>query len=171
MGMTMFNSIKCFLGIGILATPSVFGKIGIVGGNIGMLLIAYIALYTMQLQIRSAERVNNTGVTFIKSYSDLGAQVLGACGKQFIDVCIIFSQLGFATAYLIFIGSQLDQVVCFETELEFCDKKPLYVMMAVIILIPISWLRDYKYLGYVSVLSNICLVISRKLLSPCLTFL
>lgn len=66
--MTMFNSIKCFLGIGILATPSVYAKIGIVGGNIGLIVIAYIALYTMQLQIRSAERL-----TGVRCYSDLGS--------------------------------------------------------------------------------------------------
>jgi amino acid permease len=47
--MTVINSLKCFLGIGILATPSVFQKIGIVGANVGMLLIGYISLYTMQL--------------------------------------------------------------------------------------------------------------------------
>ena len=47
--MTVVNSLKCFLGIGILATPSVFQKIGIVGANVGMLLIGYIALYTMEL--------------------------------------------------------------------------------------------------------------------------
>jgi amino acid permease len=52
--MTWFNSIKCFLGIGILATPSVYQKIGIVGGNIGMLVVGYISLYTMQLQVQAA---------------------------------------------------------------------------------------------------------------------
>ena len=70
--MTMLNSIKCFLGIGILATPSVFAKIGLIGGNVGLVVIAYIALYTMQLQIKSTERF-----TGIKSYSDLGSKVLG----------------------------------------------------------------------------------------------
>ena len=75
---------------------------------------------------------------------------------------MVVSQLGFSIAYLIFIGNQLDQVVCFETELEFCNKKPLYLLFAVIILTPISWLRDYKYLSYVSVLANMCLTVSRK---------
>lgn len=80
-------------------------------------------------------------------------------------MCMVFSQLGFSIAYLIFIGSQLDQVVCFETELEFCNKKPLYILIAVVILTPISWLRDYKYLSYVSIMANICLTVSCKFMS------
>lgn len=75
---------------------------------------------------------------------------------------MIFSQLGFMIAYLIFIGSQLDQVVCFETELEFCEHKPLYILLAVIVLTPICWLRDMKYLGYVSVTANFFLTVSCK---------
>lgn len=71
--MTVVNSLKCFLGIGILATPSVFQKIGIVGANVGMLLIGYISLYTMQLQIASVKKLN----LGLKSYSDLGGAVLG----------------------------------------------------------------------------------------------
>ena len=34
--MTVLNCFKIFIGIGIIATPSVFAKIGIVGGNIGI---------------------------------------------------------------------------------------------------------------------------------------
>jgi amino acid permease len=66
-------------------------------------------------------------------------------------------------AYLIFIGSQLDQVICFETQLEFCEHKPLYIMFAVIVLVPICWLRDMKYLGYVSFVANFFLLFSCKL--------
>lgn len=47
--MTWLNTVKVFLGIGILATPSAFQKIGIVGGNVGMVVIGYISMYTMQL--------------------------------------------------------------------------------------------------------------------------
>lgn len=110
--MTWLNSLKCMIGIGILATPSVYRKIGFYGANVGMILIGYIALYTMQLQIRSVAKLPEKN---IRSYSDLGNVVLGSFGKAVLDVCMIFAQLGFAIAYLIFIGSQLDQVVCLET--------------------------------------------------------
>ena len=40
--------------------------------------------------------------------------------------------------------------------------KALYISMAVTILIPLVWLRDMRYLAYVSMLSNILLVVSCK---------
>ena len=44
-----FNMVKVFVGIGILATPSSFKLIGIVGGAAGMVFIGAIATYTMKL--------------------------------------------------------------------------------------------------------------------------
>jgi len=99
--MSLVNSLKCFLGIGILATPSVFGKIGIVGGNIGMIFIGFVSYYTMSLQIKATVRLDRGS----RSYSDLGNLVLGSCAKMFVDVCMIFSQIGFAIAYLVFVGN------------------------------------------------------------------
>jgi solute carrier family 36 (proton-coupled amino acid transporter) len=51
----------------------------------------------------------------ISSYSELGFAIFGEKGKIFIDFCILVSQFGFCIAYLIFIGKQLDQVICIET--------------------------------------------------------
>lgn len=99
--MTVLNMFKVFVGIGIIATPSVFAKIGIVGGNIGMIFIAFICFYTMKLQIESMRKLT----LGIRSYSELGMVVLGDFGKRVVDICMIVSQLGFATVYLIFIGS------------------------------------------------------------------
>ena len=39
--------LKVFVGIGILATPASFQKIGVVGGCVGMIFIGLIATYTM----------------------------------------------------------------------------------------------------------------------------
>lgn len=156
--MTMVNNLKCFLGIGILATPSAFQKIGIIGANVGMVFVAGLAYYTMALQIKAVEKVDRG----IRSYSELGYAVLGGSAKMFLDICLVFSQLGFCIAYLIFIGNQMDQVICLETDLEFCDQKALYILLAITILVPLTWLRDMRYLGYVSMLSNFLLVISCK---------
>ena len=57
-----------FIGIGILATPASFAKIGIVGGTLGMILIGIIATYTMQLQIECVKKAG----TPVTNYSELG---------------------------------------------------------------------------------------------------
>lgn len=85
---------------------------------------------------------------------------MGDKGRKFVDFNILSSQTGFAIAYLIFIGQQMDQVICFETLYEECNLKFLYIIIAGIILTPICWLRSFKYLAYVSMASNIFLIFS-----------
>ena len=103
--------LKVFVGIGILATPASFATVGIIGGTLGMIFIGLIAMYTMKLQIAARNRVNGP----VLNYSDLGQAILGSRGKSFVDFCIMTSQLGFVIAYLLFIGNQMDQVICYET--------------------------------------------------------
>ena len=159
---TSFNMLKVFIGIGILATPSAFKAVGLVGGVVGMILIGIIATYTMKLQIAATTAANEQEGETIGNYSELGERVLGDRGRKFVDFCIMTSQLGFAIAYLIFIGKQMDQVICFETLNEQCNIKGLYIFVAATILVPICWLRSFKYLAYVSMASNIFLIFARK---------
>lgn len=46
---TCFNMLKIFLGIGILATPETFKKIGLMGGVFGLMIIGLLNGYTMML--------------------------------------------------------------------------------------------------------------------------
>ena len=78
-----------------------------------MSMIGILNMYTMKLQIAAKLKVQNEKE--IISYSDLGNAVLGQKGKSFVDFCLIVSQVGFCIAYFLYIGNQLDQVVCFET--------------------------------------------------------
>lgn len=52
----------------------------------------------------------------------------------------------------------MDQVICFETVQEQCNLKGLYIFVTAVILVPICWLRSFKYLAYVSMASNIFLI-------------
>ena len=46
---TVLKMLKLFVGIGILATPASFQKVGIAGGVVFMIAIGIVAVYTMQL--------------------------------------------------------------------------------------------------------------------------
>lgn len=153
---TAFSMLKVFLGIGILATPQTFQKIGLIGGIVGLICIGIMNAYTMRLQIEAKVKLNKV----IKSYSDLGMQALGSKWKILVDVFVIVSQFGFCIAYLIFIGSQFEQVICYENN--FCDKKVLYIFFSILILTPVCWLKSMNFLAYFSAASNVSLLLSRK---------
>ena len=84
---TYFNMLKCFIGIGILATPAAVQTVGIVGGTFGIMCCGLLNMYTMKMQIACKEKVGS----HISSYSELGLAVLGARGQAFIDLCITIS--------------------------------------------------------------------------------
>jgi len=109
---TYFNTFKCFIGIGILATPAAIAQVGVFGGALGILVCGLINLYTMKMQLACKMKIGN----HITSYSELGFAVYGAWGKMCVDSMVTISQFGFCIAYLIFIGKQLDQIICIETQ-------------------------------------------------------
>jgi len=98
---TYFNMFKCFIGIGILATPAAIKNVGVIGGAGAILFCGVINLYTMKMQIACKNKVGS----HITSYSELGFAIFGPTGKAFINFCITVSQFGFCIAYLIFIGN------------------------------------------------------------------
>ncbi|CDW75794.1 UNKNOWN [Stylonychia lemnae] len=161
---TVFNIFKCFVGIGILAMPNAFSDVifeslnrnsiqfGIVGGSMGILMIGVLNFYTMKLQIYCKEKYGSK----YETYSDLGHVIFGPWGKFSVDFSLIISQLGCGVAYLLFIGKQLDQVACQSTG--FCDKKQLYISLAGMLLVPVCWLKTFKFVSYISIFASFSIV-------------
>jgi len=71
---------------------------------------------------------------------------------------MVVSQFGFCIAYLIFIGNQLDQVICLETQQDYCDYKNTYIIVSCIILVPICWLKTFSFISYISLFANISII-------------
>ena len=128
------------------------------GGVLGLIIIGLLNGYTMMLQIYAKIKLNKQVV----SYSDLGEKVLGVSGRRIVDLCMVTSQVGFGIAYLLFVGNQIDQVVCFESDFTKCGRKNFYIGIASLFLMPVCWFRSMNYLAYVSIASNICLFLSCK---------
>lgn len=154
---TYANMFKCFIGIGILATPHAIQDVGIIGGAFVIICCGLLNLYTMTLQIACKNKLAQKG-TYITSYSEMGFAIYGPRGKAFVDLCITISQLGFCIAYLLFVGHQLDQVICIETRQDFCDNMAAYITLGALILIPISWLKTFTFIAYISLFANVSIV-------------
>jgi proton-coupled amino acid transporter len=64
----------------------------------------------MLLLVKCRKRLERQGITGIKGYGDVGREVMGPWGEVLVNVCLVISQAGFATAYLIFIGANIQKV-------------------------------------------------------------
>ena len=84
---TFFSLLKSFFGIGILATPSAFSKVGVIAAIISIMVIGCLNEYSMRILARLGEQFGRR----IKSYSELGMVAYGPRGASFVNVNIILS--------------------------------------------------------------------------------
>lgn len=146
---TLFNLIKLFLGISILASPHAFSNSGLIGGILGITFATCLAICTVIMQSEAALKLE----TKINSYSDLGYALYKGRGKLVVDSFILFAQLGICISYLIFNGAQIDQIICLESQGEICNHQNFYISMAVIVLSPVCWIKHLKNLSWIAFLA------------------
>ena len=100
--------------------------------------------------------------TSVETYSDLAYLAFGSIGKFAVDFSLFTSQIGCCVAYLLFVGKQFDQVICFETSETFCGKKSDYIMIGALVLIPVCCLKTFRFISYMSGFANLSIVFASK---------
>lgn len=108
----------------------------------------------------SERRDQATGETReVKSYTDLAERIHGRNGKLAVIVFMFIVQFSCCVGYLYFVAMVLDEIICDQTNGEFCNKKTMYKLLMLIITIPLSMLKTYTYLSYVSMCGIACSLI------------
>lgn len=104
------NIFISFVGAGLLGMPYAFSRSGWLLGIIALFLVSTGNVYAMLLLVKCRKRLESTGIGNISGYGDLGREVLGSKGEILVNVCLVVSQVGFATAYIIFIAANIMSV-------------------------------------------------------------
>ena len=104
---TALNIYTSFSGASILVLSSVFAKVGIVGGIVGMIFLCLINLYILQLQIEAKKRTGKP----IYSFIELARASLTPTQVLLTKVCVLSAQIGFGIAKLIFMSAQVEKVI------------------------------------------------------------
>mmetsp|Transcript_12015 Transcript_12015/g.18428 ORF Transcript_12015/g.18428 Transcript_12015/m.18428 type:complete len:492 (+) Transcript_12015:21-1496(+) len=104
------NIFISFVGAGLLGLPYAFSKSGWLLGSLSLCAVSATNVYAMLLLVKCRKRLERQGIMGIKGYGDVGREVMGPWGEVLVNVCLVISQAGFATAYLIFIGANIQKV-------------------------------------------------------------
>jgi proton-coupled amino acid transporter len=118
------NIIISFVGAGLLGIPHAFSRAGWLLGSIALAAVSALNVYSMLLlpkvrrHLNSSMKDSETSPSqACSSYGDMGKHILGHRGEVLVNICLVVSQTGFATAYLIFIAESLYRAkrwkVCF----------------------------------------------------------
>lgn len=153
---TFLNIVKLFLGISILAGPHSYHQSGIIGGVVGLSIAGLLISYTVKMQTEACIKVN----TKLRSYSELSRAVFGRGFKLTVDAFIMVVQVGLGISYLLFTGTQIDQLVCIATDNKLCGNKVSFIWLAVFIVLPMGMIKHMKHLAYVALVFLVGMIIT-----------
>ncbi|RCK63948.1 Vacuolar amino acid transporter 4 [Candida viswanathii] len=145
-----FLLLKAFVGTGVLFLPKAFANGGL-AFSVG--LLAFFALlswwcYTILVYTKMATRVS--------SFAEIGMKLYGPWLQRLILTSIVVSQIGFVAAYIVFTLENLRAFVSNITGWKAAEINILwFIVLQVLIVIPLSLIRDITKLSLLAVLANV----------------
>mmetsp|Transcript_19856 Transcript_19856/g.41643 ORF Transcript_19856/g.41643 Transcript_19856/m.41643 type:complete len:507 (+) Transcript_19856:198-1718(+) len=148
-GQVAVNIFISFVGAGLLGLPYAFSRSGWLLGTLSLLLVSAGNVYAMLLLVKCRKKLERDGYIGIKGYGDLGREVMGPRGEVLVNVCLVVSQAGFATAYLIFIAANVQSITSGKAG------RALIIYACVPILAMLVQFRDMKKLSPFSLVADV----------------
>jgi proton-coupled amino acid transporter len=151
---TFFTLLKAFIGTGIMFLPKAFKNGGMLFSSITMIVVSIVTALCFELLLSCRKQYGGAG------YGDLGRSISGPKLRSLILVSITMSQIGFVCAGLIFTA---DNLASFFEAVTKGQGEPLstnaLIGIQLIILIPMSFIRNISKLGPAALLADVFILI------------
>ena len=141
------NIFISFVGCGMLGMPYAFKKSGWILGIITLSFMSTLNVYAMLLLVKTRRKLESMGHTDIDGYGDVGRIISGYRGEKIVNISLVISQVGFATAYIIFIAANLNDI--------FGIHRAYICFGCVPILAILVQIQDMKYLSPFSLVADV----------------
>lgn len=157
------NIFISFVGSGLLGMPFAFKQSGWLLGIITLSIMSSLNLYAMLLLVKTRKKLEKNGHIGIFGYGDVGKIIGGRTGENFVNLCLVISQLGFATAYIIFIAANLNNITGVHRAYVCFGCVPI---LAVLVQIQdMAYLSPFSLIADISNLAGLCAVMFQDVLS------
>ncbi|KAJ5731215.1 uncharacterized protein N7483_005723 [Penicillium malachiteum] len=139
--------LKSFVGTGILFLPRAFLNGGLLFSSLVLLGVSLLSYYAFILLVNTRMKING-------SFGDIGGVLFGKHMRRIILGSIVLSQLGFVSAYIVFVSQNLQAFVQAVSNCKsFIDLK-YFMFLQVIIFLPLSLIRDISKLGFTALIAD-----------------
>jgi sodium-coupled neutral amino acid transporter 2 len=146
---TIFNLINTVIGAGLLALPQAVYMNGIVIGVGLIILVAVMSDVSINMLLYAADAIHET------NFGRISELLAGKTIKQIVDLTIFLLNFGLCTSYCIIIGDNLQfyaQSAGAAHGSPWQEIQPLILGVVVLILYPLSTMKDMNALRHVSLL-------------------
>jgi proton-coupled amino acid transporter len=144
--------LKSFVGTGVLFLPRAFLNGGMVFSNVVLLGVAALSYYCFVLLV-------STRLVVQHSFGDMGYHLYGNWMRNLINFSLVLSQIGFSSAYIVFVSENLQAFVLAVSDCKtFIDIKYM-ILMQMVIFLPLSLYRNINNIQKLALIADVFILL------------
>lgn len=144
--------LKSFVGTGVLFLPRAFLNGGMLFSALVLITVSTLSFHCFVLLVNTRKKVDG-------SFGDIGGVLYGKWMRTLILSSIVLSQIGFVSAYIVFISENLQGFILAVSKCRtFIDIKWM-VLMQLVIFLPLSLIRDISKLGFTALVADVFILL------------
>ncbi|KAF2142086.1 uncharacterized protein K452DRAFT_199692, partial [Aplosporella prunicola CBS 121167] len=144
--------LKSFVGTGVLFLPRAFLNGGMLFSNVLLLFVSALSYYCFVL-------LTTTRLHVHASFGDMGYQLYGKWMRNLINASLVISQIGFSSAYIVFVSENLQAFVLAVSKCKtFIDIKWM-ILMQMVIFLPLSLYRNINHIQKLALVADAFIVL------------
>ncbi|KAH0238541.1 vacuolar amino acid transporter 3, partial [Aureobasidium melanogenum] len=149
---SFFTLLKAFIGTGIMFLPKAFSNGGILFSSLTMVSISLVSMLAFHLLLKCRNQYGG-------GYGDLGKAIAGDKMRSLILASITISQIGFVCAGVVFVAENLHSFLEAVVKGDMPVSVEALIAMQLIVLVPLSFIRNISKLGPVALLADVFILI------------
>ena len=140
--------LKSFVGTGVLFLPKAFLNGGMLFSCLTLLFVAALSYYCFLL-------LCSTRIAVPASFGGMGKRLYGQWMLILINFSLVISQIGFSSAYIVFVSENLQAFVLAVTNCRTLISVPFFILMQMVIFLPLSLYRNIQNIQKIAIVADI----------------
>ncbi|KAF2644138.1 amino acid transporter-like protein [Massarina eburnea CBS 473.64] len=143
--------LKSFVGTGVLFLPRAFLNGGMLFSNVVLFGVAALSYYCFVLLVSTRLAVEH-------SFGDMGFHIYGKWMRNMINFSLVVSQMGFSSAYIVFVSENLQAFVAAVTDCKTHISIGVMILIQMVIFLPLSLYRNINNIQKLALVADVFIV-------------
>ena len=144
--------VKSFVGTGVLFLPRAFSNGGMVFSTVLLLFVSLLSYYCFLLLISTRLKVE-------LSFGEMGLHLYGRFFKSLINFSLVISQMGFTSAYIVFVSENLRAFVLAISKCAVDIEIKYLILMQMFIFLPLSLYRNINKIQKFALIADVFILL------------
>ncbi|CAI6341973.1 unnamed protein product [Periconia digitata] len=140
--------LKSFVGTGVLFLPRAFLNGGMLFSNVVLFGVAALSYFCFVLLVSTRLAVEH-------SFGDMGYHIWGNWLRTMINFSLVVSQIGFSSAYIVFVSENLQAFVLAVTDCKTHISIGLMILIQMVIFLPLSLYRNINHIQKLALAADV----------------